>query len=149
LAQVAANYEQFEIEGLIFEFRSLSADALSSTNTSLGSVMMATQYDVEDPIFASKYEMLNYEFATSGKPAQSMVHMIECERRQTVLSDLYTAWNNQIPAGTDPRFYNLGRFCIATQGLQGNSSTPICHWRTACYISSSINETQIVHCPWK
>ena len=43
LSQIAANYEQYDIEGMVF-----SADALNSTKTALGTVMMATQYDVLD-----------------------------------------------------------------------------------------------------
>lgn len=121
LAQLAANFEQYEIQGLIFEFRSTSADALNSTNTALGSVMLATQYDVLDPLFTSKYEMLNYEFANSIKPAGNCLHMVECARSQTSISDLYTAWNGQVAVGSDPRLYNLGRFVIACTGFQAAS----------------------------
>ena len=59
LSQIAANYEQYEFEGVIFQFRSTSADALNSTNTALGSVMLATQYDFVEPPFDSKGQMLN------------------------------------------------------------------------------------------
>lgn len=117
LSQIAGNYEQYFIEGMLFEFRSTSANALNSTNTALGSVMMATQYDVADAIFASKAEMLNYEFSNSTKPSDSAVHMIECAPSQTVLNGLYTL-NGNAPAGTDSRLYHLGRFCIATVGFQ-------------------------------
>lgn len=117
LSQIAGNYEQYFIEGMLFEFRSTSANALNSTNTALGSVMMATQYDVADALFASKAEMLNYEFSNSTKPSDSAVHMIECAPSQTVLNGLYTL-NGNAPSGTDARLYNLGRFCIATVGFQ-------------------------------
>tara|TARA_B110001454_G_C12714776_1_gene432183 strand:+ start:1213 stop:2568 length:1356 start_codon:yes stop_codon:yes gene_type:complete len=117
LSQLAGNFEQYYIEGLIFEFRSTSANALNSTNTALGSVMMATQYDVSDPIFRSKAEMLNYEFSNSTKPSANCLHMIECAPSQTVLSGLYTL-SGAIPSGTDPRMFNLGRFSIATVGFQ-------------------------------
>lgn len=121
LSQIAANYEQFEIQGLLFEFKSTSADALNSTNTALGSVMMATQYDVVDAPFTSKNEMLNYEFSTSGKPSQSLVHMVECDPRQTSVNELYTLPSGTTPSGSDPRLYNLGRFSIATTGFQGTN----------------------------
>jgi len=122
LSQIAANYEQYEIEGMLFEFRSTSADALNSVNTALGTVMMATQYDVNDPLFQSKYDLLNYEFSSSVKPSCSALHMVECDPRQTPVAELYTLWNQQAPpANADPRLYNLGRFTIATQGFQGTS----------------------------
>lgn len=117
LNQIAANYEQYFIEGLVFEFRSTSADALNSTNTALGSVMMATQYDVADPIFRSKAEMLNYEYSNSLKPSDNCLHMVECEPSQSVLSGLYTL-DGSAPANTDSRLYHLGRFSIATIGFQ-------------------------------
>lgn len=121
LSQIAQNYEQYSIEGMIFEYKSTSADALNSTNTALGSVMLATQYDVADPVFSSKAEMLNYEFSKSVKPSENVLHMIECAPNQTVLSDLYTLSSVDPPAGRDPRFYHLGRFSIATTGFQGTS----------------------------
>lgn len=121
LSQIAQNYEQYSMEGMIFEFRSTSADALNSTNTALGSVILATQYDVADDVFSSKAEMLNYEYAKSVKPSENVLHMVECAPNQTVLSDLYTLSSVDPPDGRDPRFYHLGRFSIATTGFQGTS----------------------------
>lgn len=121
LSQIAQNYEQYSIEGMIFEFRSTSADALNSVNTALGSVLLGTQYDVSDDPFTTKAEMLNYEFAQSVKPSENVLHMIECEPNQTVLSNLYTLSSADPPSGKDPRFYHLGRFSIATTGFQGTS----------------------------
>lgn len=119
LAQIAANYEEYEYEGLLFQFRSTSADALNSTNTALGTVMMATNYDAADPLFGSKAEMLNYEFSCSSKPSDSLLHMVECARDQTVLGHRYTR-PGLPPAGTDIRFFDLGNFQIATTGFQGS-----------------------------
>lgn len=121
LSQIAANFEQYSFEGLVFEFRSTSANALNSVNTALGTVMMATQYDVADSAFTSKAEMLNYEFSNSIKPSENCLHMIECAPRQSTLTELYTNPTNEVPVNTDPRFYNLGRFCIATSGFQGTN----------------------------
>lgn len=117
LNQIAANYETYSFEGLVFEFRSTSADALNSTNTALGSVMLATQYDVADPVFRSKAEMLNYEYSNSVKPSDNCMHMIECAPSQNVMTELYTL-DGSAPSGTDARLYHLGRFCVATVGFQ-------------------------------
>lgn len=118
LSQIAANYEQYEIEGCVFQFKSTSADALNSTNTALGSVMLATQYDFVDPAFESKGQMLNYEFSSSCKPSENVLHMIECAPKFTTVNRLYTL-TGALPANADPRLYNLGRFHIATTGFQG------------------------------
>lgn len=120
LAQLAVNYESFSIEGLIYEFRSTSASALNSTNTALGSVILATQYDVAEAPFTSKAEMLNYEYSNSVKPSDNCMHMIECSPSQTNLPILYTL-DGLNPANTDARLYHLGRFSAATIGFQAAS----------------------------
>lgn len=119
LSQIAANFEQFEFEGILFGYRTTSGEVVTNdtNNLQLGTVIMATQYDVADPIFGSKGEMLNYQFSTSIKPSQPAIHMIECAPNQTPVNLLYTG---TAPTGTDPRLYNLGRFSIATQGFQGS-----------------------------
>lgn len=121
LSQIAANYEQYEFQGLIFEFKSTSADALNSTNTALGSVIMATQYDTVDAPFSSKAEMLNYEFSSSTKPSGNTLHMIECDPRQSTVPIMFTLQSENTPPNTDPRLYHLGRFQIATTGFQGTN----------------------------
>lgn len=120
LAQVAANFEQYSFEGVIFEFRSMSADALNSTNTALGSVIMATNYDALDSNFKSKSEMENYEWGMSCKPSVNMLHPIECAPRQSFASELYVL-NGPVPEGADARLYHWGNMQIATNGFQGAS----------------------------
>lgn len=120
LSQIASNFEQFQFEGIIFQFRSTSANALNSTNTALGTVIMATQYDTVDNAFSSKAEMLNYEFSASVKPSESCLHMIECAPNQTTIDKLYVL-DGSVPPNADPRLYNLGRFSIATSGFQGTN----------------------------
>lgn len=121
LAEIASNFEQYELQGMLFQFRSTSADALNSTNTALGSVMMATQYDIMDIPFTSKSEMLNYEFSCSGKPSDNLIHMIECAPNQTTIDEKFTLTSDSPPTGADPRLYHHGRFSIATTGFQGTN----------------------------
>ena len=85
LSQIAGSFEQYKFRGLVFEFRSTSSDAVLSTATSsaLGTVIMATQYNVLNPPFASKLAMENYEFANSDKPSCSFYHPIECMASRT------------------------------------------------------------------
>lgn len=118
LSQLGKNFQEYRIEGLAFHFRSMSADALSSTNTALGSVMMCTQYDPTLPDPLSKQQMENIEFAQSVKPSLSCLHYVECAKNQTPLTNLYVAPDPEQTAG-DARFYNFAKFFIATQGLQG------------------------------
>jgi len=120
LASIASNYEHYEIRGMLFEFKTMSSDALNSTNTALGQVIMACNYNAALPNFTSKFEMENYEYAVSIKPSQSTLMPLECERSQSVLGDLYVRPAG-LPAGQDRRLYDFGNFQIATNGLQGTS----------------------------
>lgn len=121
LASIAANYEEYSPNGVVFEFKSTCSDAIaSSTNLALGSVLLATQYDPLDATFQSDIEMLNYEFAQSCKVSDSVCHFIECDPKQTPLSHLYTRPGAPIN-NSDLRFSDLGTFSIASYGLQGTS----------------------------
>jgi len=117
---VGASFQQHRINGCTFEFRSMSSDALNSTNTALGSVIMATDYDSADITFTSKQQMENTEYGVSCKPSVNMMHAIECARSQTPVSELYIRAYASRP-NTDIRLYDLGRFSIASTGLQGTN----------------------------
>lgn len=117
LAQIALSFEQFRVLGMVVEFKSTSADAIASTNTALGSVILATQYNVLAPAFTSQQQMESYEYCTSCKPSQSMIHPIECAPALTSVEDLY------MDSGStgDARFENLGTVYVATVGQQAAS----------------------------
>jgi len=119
LSQIAASFEQYRMRGCLFEFLSTSSDALlsSATSTALGTVSMATQYDVAHPAFTDKRSMLNHEFSNSSKPSCSFIHPIECKKSRTPVSELYTR-EGPVPTGSDPHLYDLGNFQIATEGMQ-------------------------------
>lgn len=121
LSQVAENYEEYKIHGMIFEYKTTSSDALNSTNTALGSVMLATQYNSVATTFQNKQQMDNYEFAVSTKPSISILHPIECEARETPMDVLYVRSNTTVVANVDIRLYDLAKFSIATTGMQGTS----------------------------
>lgn len=117
---VGVTYQQYSIKGMVFEFRSMSSDALNSTNTALGSVVMATDYDSTDQRFVSKAQMENTEFGVSCKPSSCMIHAIECARKETSISEQYIR-SGAPPPNADIRLYDLGRFSIATVGMQGSN----------------------------
>jgi len=119
LAQMACNYEQWIPEGIGFIFKSTSSDALNSTNTALGSVIMATQYDLLSKPFTNKADMLSYEYTSSGLPSDTFIHFVECDPLQIPISVLDVT-SPSASAG-DPRFKNLGIFSIATDGFQGTN----------------------------
>jgi len=119
LSSLVANFEEWTPLGILFQYKSTSGSAIASTNNALGTVIMATNYDVDDPLFVSKQQMEDYEFATSCSSAGNMLHPIECAPGKNVLSNLYTRIS-AVPSGQDSRFYDLGNFQIATVGQQAN-----------------------------
>jgi hypothetical protein len=118
LSRIAPNFEEYKFHGLVFEFKSTSATALNSTNTALGTVVCATQYDSVEPGFNNKREMENHEFASSTMPYQSVLHGVETKPKYTSISTNLYVLSGPQPPDTDIRLYNLGKFTIATVGMQ-------------------------------
>lgn len=118
LSNIAKNFEEYRFHGLVFEFKSTSANALNSTNTALGTVIMATQYDSVEETFSNKRDMENHEFASSTKPSQSVLHGVETKPKYTSISTNLYVLSGAQPADTDKRLYDLGKFTIATTGMQ-------------------------------
>jgi len=117
LSGIAANFQEYEFMGLVFEFKSTSGVAVSSTNTALGTVIMSTNYDPTAPAFATKQQMEAYQFTTAGSPSTSFYHPVECDPAQNIVKNLFIRTGN-IPAGNDQRLYDLGAFNLATSGMQ-------------------------------
>lgn len=113
LATVAQNYQEYRIHGIIFEFRSLITDFV--TGGAPGVIVMATNYNADAPLFSSKQEMENSEYAVATKPTLNLIHGLECAANQTVLPEKYVR-TGDVPTGQDLRMYDLGNVQVATQG---------------------------------
>jgi len=116
LAPISSRFEQYRINGMVFEFVSTSSNSLNSTNTALGRVVLATQYNSLAAPFSNVTQMLSTQFSNYGKPAQSLMHAIECAPGQ-VPNELYYCRSSNVFTG-DQRLYDLGEFTIATEGMQ-------------------------------
>jgi hypothetical protein len=117
LAGVAQNYQEYAFEGLVFEYVSTSGDALNSTNAALGSIMMATQYDVLQPAFTSQVQMNNNEYSCVQSPSVSFIHAVECAPKERPM-DIQYIRTGKVPTGADARMYDLGNFSCAGTGSQ-------------------------------
>lgn len=120
LSQIADSFEKYRWRGIMFEFKSMSSDAVlsSSTSSALGTVVMATQYNPYDTPFTSKQVMENYEYANSCKPSCSMIHPIDCRTAQP--SNVSYIRTSTVVSG-DLRLYDPGTFQIAVQGMQAST----------------------------
>jgi len=122
LATMARQYSQYKIHGMVFAYKTMSSDI--TAGGALGTVIMATNYNSIDRSFVSKIEMENSEFAVSTKPSMSLVHAIECDPKYSGLDVLYVRDPSYETVDTnDRRFYDYGRFQLATTGLPGTTGT--------------------------
>lgn len=115
---VAQNFAEYDVRGMVFEYRSTSSASVVSTggNAALGTVIMATQYNNEQATFVTKRDMENTEFACSASPAVSFLHPVECARNSTISDNLFVRMVDDEP--TDINLYDHGKFTIATVGQQ-------------------------------
>jgi len=113
LAQIARNYEEYQLRGACFHFKSLSGDSVASVQSGLGYVALATQYDSYDTTFTTKSQIENYSMSQSGKPSIDQVHGIECSKNLVAQNHLYIRPAAQ-PANSDLRLYDLGKTTVMT-----------------------------------
>jgi hypothetical protein len=120
LSGIARNYQQYRINGMIFQYVSTSAYALGTTNSALGKVILATNYNAEDPPFSATTEMLATQFSTYCRPADSIMHAIECARNEVAQNLLYVRTDLD-DASKDKRITDLGFTEVAREGMQSTS----------------------------
>lgn len=116
LSNIARLYDQWEPNGIVFEFVSTSSD-FNGNAQALGSLIMATDYDCMDAPFPNKVIMDNADYSNSGKPSISQVHGIECDPAQRPYKLMYT---KGITGDTANR-NTLGNFQVATAGVSASS----------------------------
>jgi hypothetical protein len=121
-SEIALRFENYELLGMILEFKSTSGEALNSTNTAQGNVIFATNYDPLEPPFINKQQMDSYQYTTSCAPYGSMIHPIECAPKSRSVDMLYTR-TGLPPNGGDLRLFDVANFYLATQGQQADGVT--------------------------
>jgi hypothetical protein len=119
LSTIAGNFEQWIPHGIVFEYVSTCGNAVSSTNAALGSVSMATQYNVYSDAFLTKSTLLNHYYAASTKTSENLMHAIECDPEEVQLPIFNTFDGGVTPAvDGDLRMYYLGATTILLTGSQ-------------------------------
>jgi hypothetical protein len=105
---------------MVFMFKSTSGESVASTNTSLGTVIMATDYNVNAPQYRSKNEMEQSQFAQSFKASKSAMHGIECAPGEIPINAFYVR-TGDVASNDSVKWYDMANFQIATQGFQAAS----------------------------
>lgn len=117
LSQVAQSFEEVEWRGLVFLYNPTSGEYAGATNSAaLGSITLATSYNVLNPAFASKQEMDAYEFSASGKPSNPLIHPIELKEASNPTHQWFIRNGSSASQQGDARLYDVGAFQYATKG---------------------------------
>lgn len=111
LSSLASNYQEYKFHGLVFEFRSLVTDFV--VGGAPGVIVMSTNYNADAPLYTTKQQMENAEFAVATKPTINLMHGVECADQQTILPQRYVRSGN-VATGQDLRLYDTGNFQFAT-----------------------------------
>lgn len=113
LSQLAANYEEYEFQQLMFTFRSVIADVGYSSSGQIGTCIMATNYNAGADKFQEKQSMMEYDGASSCKASQGMLHGVECDPRKLSGSRGKYVRSGPNPINTDIKTYDHGKFQLA------------------------------------
>lgn len=118
LAQVAANYEEYEFTQLIFEFHStVDAASTNNPNGATGTIVMATNYNPDAPAFESKEVMMQYHGANSGRVTDDMVHGVECDPSKNAGAAIKFVRTMTPSGGQSLKGFDLGNFQWALVNL--------------------------------
>lgn len=140
LSSLAINFQMYEFVKLIVEYRPLVSDSATTTTsgalTSMGSVIMATQYDSVLGPYINKNTMENSDYSVSCKPSEGCMMAIECQPKFNPLGVLYVngavgntavalTGSNANPTNTDVRFQDLGLVQISSNLIPTQSGVSI------------------------
>jgi hypothetical protein len=114
LSGIANNFQEYEFIKLVFEYRPLISESTSTTAatlTSMGAVVIATQYDSSQGLYPNKQQMENSDMSVSVKPSGSALMAVECKPKYNPLAKLY------VSAQTSATFSGVSNADIRMQNL--------------------------------
>jgi hypothetical protein len=124
LSTVARSYQQYKILGMVAVYKPLTSDYAAAGG--LGQVILATNYNVNDPAFSSAIQMENSEYAVAVKPSKGALHVIECASPLRRNDPFYVYDPNALTSAvSDKRFYDMGKLQVATEGLSTGAGVTI------------------------
>lgn len=115
LSQVAANYDEYEMKQLIFTYKPTITDFVS-TNGQVGTIVLATQYNVQDEPFSNKNDMMHYSGAMASKCSQGMLHGVECNPTKNSGSPGKYIRGGPVLQSQELSNYDLGTLNVAVTG---------------------------------
>lgn len=131
LSSTAVNFQHYKFKKLVFEYRPLVSESTSTTTGSLlsmGSVILATQYDSILGPYTGKATMAESDYAVTIKPSERALHAVECKSKYNPLGVMFCSPQVSLTQGynnSDIRMQNLGIFQIAASGVPTNGTNTV------------------------
>lgn len=108
LSQMAENYEEYCLDGLVFEYVSSASPFIS--NSALGTVIAAMEYNSAGLPFATKFAMENSAHAVSTRLDKNLMYGVECAKGANAQNCYYVrSGESTLPITTT----DLGLFQLA------------------------------------
>lgn len=124
LSQIAQNFTLWDAKGLMFQYKPTFTES-AGTSSSLGKVILCTQYDPDASAFISSVQMENYDYANSCKPSDGLIHGCETKNSQQFGNMLYVRTGS---SSRDKIFTDIGTLFVATEGI------PLAAGQTSCIV---------------
>lgn len=112
LSQLGINFVDYEIEQLIFTYKSTVAE-FAAASGQVGQIVMATQYNPSEAPFQTKEEMMLYQGAMSCKTTESMLHGVECDPAKNAGSANKLIRFGNVGVTEDLKNFDLGTLNLA------------------------------------
>lgn len=119
LAQIAANYEEYEFLQLMFHFKS-TVDAAQSATGAVGTIIMATNYNADAASFLSKESMMQYHGANNTRIDSGMDHGVECDPTKNAGTAIRYVRTVPLVDGQQKKEFDLGKFQWAIVNIPTN-----------------------------
>lgn len=116
LSQTANDFEEYEMIQCMFIYKSKLAENLSSSDGQMGSILMYTEYNPNDPMMTSKQKILQNYANTNAKVTDMALHGVECDPAKIHGDGHKYTRSNPITSTTDKIAYDMGKTMIAVSG---------------------------------
>jgi len=116
LSSMAHSFQQYELIGCMFQYRSLMSEATSATGA-MGDVAFASDYNANDAAPLNLVAALNSDYSCSYKGSEHGLHPVECAPRMTAEEIKYVRSGGVDGASADLRWSDQCTTYVCTQGF--------------------------------
>lgn len=117
LAQFAANFDEYEMIQMVFEFHStVDASATNNASGNTGTIIMCTNYKADSQLYQTKEEMIQAHGGVSGRLTEPLIHGVECEPSLNAVGGMKFVRTQVVP-NSDVKLYDMGLFQLAIQNI--------------------------------